>query len=48
VQEFRSLAPARRRIPIQVWTFKRVLVTIATTLGALLAVLVVVSNARVL
>jgi tRNA A-37 threonylcarbamoyl transferase component Bud32 len=48
VQEFRSLAPARRRIPIQVWTFKRVLITIATALGVLLAVLVVVSNARVL
>lgn len=48
VEEFRSLAPARRRIPIQVWTFKRVLVTIATTLGVLLALLIVVSNASVL
>jgi serine/threonine protein kinase len=48
VEEFRSLAPTRQRIPIQVWTFKRVLVTIATLLGALVAVLLVVGNASVL
>jgi tRNA A-37 threonylcarbamoyl transferase component Bud32/membrane-associated phospholipid phosphatase len=48
IEEFRGLAPARRRIPIQVWTFKRVVVTIATVLAALVAVLLVIGNASVL
>jgi hypothetical protein len=48
VTEFRALAPARRPIPIQVWTFKRVLVTLATLLVASIGVLLIAGNAGVL
>jgi hypothetical protein len=47
VDEFRSLAPTRRRIPIQVWSFKRVLVTIGTVLLTLIAFALVAGNARI-
>jgi membrane-associated phospholipid phosphatase/tRNA A-37 threonylcarbamoyl transferase component Bud32 len=46
--EFRSLAPARRTIPIQVWTFKRVLVTVGVALAAFLGFSLIVGNAGVL
>jgi tRNA A-37 threonylcarbamoyl transferase component Bud32 len=48
VDEFRSLAPTRRRIPIQVWSFKRVLVTIGVVLVLLIAFGLVAGNARIL
>jgi tRNA A-37 threonylcarbamoyl transferase component Bud32/membrane-associated phospholipid phosphatase len=48
VDEFRSLAPTRRRIPIQVWSFKRVLVTIGAVLLSLFAFALVAGNARIL
>jgi serine/threonine protein kinase len=47
-KEFRSLAPARRPIPIQVWSFRRALVTLGAVFAALFAILLVVGNASVL
>jgi tRNA A-37 threonylcarbamoyl transferase component Bud32/membrane-associated phospholipid phosphatase len=48
VAEFRALAPAREPIPIQVWSFRRVLVTMGATFLGLLAILLVIGNLSVL
>lgn len=48
VGEFRALAPARKPIPIQVWSMKRALVTLATGFVALLAILLALANLAVL
>ena len=47
-KEFRSLAPARRPIPIQVWSFRRAAVTLGAAFVVLFAILLVVGNASVL
>lgn len=46
LSQFRELAPARPPVPIQLWSLRRVAVTVSVTLGALVGLAVVYSYAR--